>query len=85
MKTNKKQLEEEAELNPKYRDFLQKIYMERDDALVNELNYNPYTQGNKIFIAKVHGIVEQQEPKQIEVHHDIRNYNNLPMFGSEKS
>lgn len=74
------QLENMEELSPKYRAFRQKINNERDNALVNEISYNPYNSTNKIFLAKCHGIIEKTEPKQIEVHHDIRNYGNLPMF-----
>jgi hypothetical protein len=29
----------------------------------------------------VYGVVEKTEPKTIEVNHNIRTYNNLPMFG----
>lgn len=76
----KYQLKDRQELSPKYREFLKKIEIDSNTALIGELSYNPYNQTNKIFLAKVHGIVEKTEPKQIEVHHDIRNYNNLPMF-----
>lgn len=76
----KYQLKDRQELSPKYREFLKKIEIDTNTALIGELSYNPYNQTNKIFLAKVHGIIEKTEPKQIEVHHDIRNYNNLPMF-----
>lgn len=76
----KYQLKDRQKLNPKYSDFLKKIEIDSNTALIGELSYNPYNQTNKIFLAKVHGIIEKTEPKQIEVHHDIRNYNNLPMF-----
>ena len=81
----KYQVEKMAELSPKYKDFLQKINIERDSALLNELQYNPYNQTNKIFIAKSHGIVEKTETKTIEVNHNIRNYDSLPMFASDFS
>ena len=79
----KYQLEDRAKVSPRHAELCKKIYVERDTALINELSYNPYNQTNKIFLAKVHGIVEKTEPKQIEVHHDIRNYNALPMFRGE--
>lgn len=82
--TYKKQYEQRAELNQKYSDFLQKITYERDQALLNELNYSPFNSTNKIFIAKVLGFVEKTEPKQIEIHHDIRNYDTLPMMDTKK-
>ena len=78
----KYQIEKKAVLSPKYKDFLQKINIERDSALLNELQYNPYNQTNKIFVAKSHGIVEKTEPKTIEVNHNIRNYDSLPMYKS---
>ena len=80
----KYQLEKRVELSPKYADFLQKISKDCDTALINELEYNPYNQTNKIFLAKVRGYIEKTEPKQIEVHHDIRDFNSLPMFKEEK-
>ncbi len=76
----KYQLKDRQKLSPKYSEFLKKIEIDSNTALIGELSYNPYNQTNKIFLAKVHGIIEKTEPKQIEVHHDIRNYNNLPMF-----
>lgn len=79
----KYQLEKMAELSPLYKDFIQKINIERDSALLNELQYNPYNQTNKIFIAKSHGIVEKTDTKTIEVNHNIRNYDSLPMFSSD--
>jgi hypothetical protein len=75
---------EKQGLSPKYTDFVKKINKECDTALINELEYNPYNQTNKIFLAKVRGFVEKTEPKQIEVHHDIRNYDSLPMLGDGK-
>ena len=81
--TYKDMFEKRAELSPEYRTFLEKIYKDSRDSLINDLNNNPYNQTNKIFLAKsVYGIVEKTEPKQIEVHHDIRQYDNLPMFGT---
>ena len=76
----KDQLKRQAELSPKYVDFLQKISSECETALLNELHYNPYNQTNKIFLAKVAGIVEKTEPKQIEVNHNIRNYDNINRY-----
>ena len=70
-------------LNQKYIEFLQKILKDCDTALIGELQYNPYNQTNKIFLAKVAGHVEKTETKQIEVHHDIRNYDTLPMIDSK--
>ena len=79
--TYREQYEKRKELNPKYSEFVQQIYNDSRDALVNELHNNPYTQTNKYFLAKsIYGIIEKTEPKQIEVHHDIRQYDNLPMF-----
>lgn len=78
----KYQLEKMAGLSPEYKEFLQKINIERDSALLNELQYNPYNQTNKIFIAKSHGIIEKTETKTIEVNHNIRNYDSLPMYKS---
>lgn len=75
------QLKSMEKSSPAYADFRKKIFIERDTALVNEISYNPYNQTNKIFLAKVHGIIEKTEPKQIEVTHTIRNYDTLPMFG----
>ncbi len=80
----KYQLEKMAELSPLYKDFVKKINIERDSALLNELQYNPYNQTNKIFIAKSHGIIEKTETKTIEVNHNIRNYDSLPMYKSNE-
>lgn len=77
------QLEKMQDVNPGYIDFVQKIKHERDNALLNELQYNPYTQGNKIFIAKTHGIIEKTAPKQIEVTHNLRNYDNINRYRLE--
>lgn len=77
------QLKKMEEVNPKYGDFRKKITIERDNALVSELSYNPYNQTNKIFLAKTHGIIEKTEAKQIEVHHDVRVYDSLPMFSAD--
>jgi hypothetical protein len=74
------QLKKQAELNPKYNDFIQKINIDRDNALMNELAFNPYNQTNKIFIAKSHGIVEKTEPKQIDVNYNVRNYDNISNY-----
>lgn len=76
----KYQLENMAVLSPEYKAFCKKINIERDSALLNELQYNPYNQTNKIFVAKSHGIIEKTEPKTIEVNHNIRNYDSLPMY-----
>ena len=76
----KYQLEDLQKVNSKYTDFLKKISIERDSALLNELQYNPYNQTNKMFIAKVHGIVEQTAPKQIEVTHSIQNFDNIAAY-----
>lgn len=81
----KYQLEDRQKLSPKYMEFLKKINIESENALVSELAYNPYNQTNKIFLAKVHGIVEKTEPKTIEVNHNIRNYDSLPMFRNDFS
>lgn len=83
-KTYDYQYRKMEEVNPAYIEFTQKINNARDNALLNELQYNPYTQTNKMFVAKVHGIIEKTEPKQIEVHHDIRDFSSLPMFKEEK-
>ena len=75
------QLKNRVELNSKYADLLQKIRDDNITGLKNELAFDPFTQTNKIFLAKVAGIVEQTEPKQIEVNHNIRNINDIPTFG----
>lgn len=77
------QLKKMEDVNPEYAAFRQKIKQDRDNALINELQYNPYTQGNKIFIAKTHGIIEKQQPKQIEVTHNLRNYDNINRYRLE--
>ena len=76
----KYQLEDRAKLSPKHADFVKKINIERDNALINELQYTPFTQTNKMFIAKVHGIIEQTAPKQIEVTHNIQNFDNISSY-----
>ena len=72
-----------AELNPKYREFREKIFYERDCALVDELQHNPFNQTNKIFIAKCHGIIEKTEQKTIEVVHTAKRLDDIPIFGIE--
>ena len=79
------QLKNKCDLSPKYAEFTKKINNERDGALINELQYSPYNSTNKMFIAKVHGIIEKTEPKTLEVIHSIRNYDSLPMFGRSDS
>lgn len=76
----KDQLKSRAGLSPKYADFCKKINKDVDGALINELQYNPYNQTNKMFIAKVHGIIEKTEPKQVEVTHTIQNYDNISRY-----
>ena len=76
----KYQLEKMEEVNPKYAEFRQKRENELENTLINELAYNPLTQTNKIFLAKVHGIVEKTEPKKIEVEHKIENLGNLSAY-----
>ena len=72
--------------SPKHKAFLEKIYKDSEKALLSELQANPYNQTNKIFLAKaLYGYVEKTEPKQIEVHHDIKNYGSLPMFGESET
>ena len=81
----KPQLKKKVGVNPLYASFIEKINSEADGALINEIATCPYNSTNKIFLAKVHGIVEKTEPKQIEVFHSIRNYDTLPMFSNEKT
>lgn len=74
-----------AELNPKYTDFLQKISIEANNALISELHNNPYNQTNKIFLAKVNGFVEQTAPKTVEVNHHIKQYDDIAGYRLEDS
>ena len=70
--------------SPKYADFVKIINIDTKSAMIGELSYNPYNQTNKIFLAKAqHGMVENTSPKVIEVNHNIRNYENLPMFNTD--
>ncbi len=77
---NDYQLNKRKDLSPKYVEFLKKINTDYNDGLIMELAYNPYNQTNKIFLAKVQGFIEKTEPKTIEVNHNIRNYDSLPMY-----
>lgn len=79
-KVYKYQLENMGKVNPKYIEFVKKINKDCDSSLINELAYNPYNQTNKIFIAKVHGIIEKTETKTIEVNHNIKNYDNIAAY-----
>ena len=80
----KYQLESRQNLSPKYADFVKKIATDTKSAMIGELSYNPYNQTNKIFLAKAqHGMIENTSPKVIEVNHNIRNYENLPMFNTD--
>lgn len=82
----KYQIENNKDLSPKYRAFSNKIYNDCKDDLQTELYYSPINSVNKIYLNKaVYGVIEKTEPKQIEVHHDIRNYDNLPMFGDKNN
>lgn len=74
------QLKQCAEVNPRYSELLRKINDERDGELLNEIAYNPYTQVNKMFIAKTHGIVEQQQPRQVEVVHNIQHFDSISRY-----
>lgn len=77
----KKSLESRTELSPKYNDFLQKIYNDCKDDLQAEIYYSPLNSVNKIYLNKsVYGVIEKTEQKTIEVNHNIRNYNNLPIL-----
>ncbi len=77
----KKLLENRTELSPKYNDFLQKIYNDCKDDLQAEIYYSPLNSVNKIYLNKsVYGVIEKTEQKTIEVNHNIRNYNNLPIL-----
>lgn len=77
----KKLLENRTELSPEYNDFLQKIYNDCKDDLQTEIYYSPLNSVNKIYLNKaVYGVVEKTEQKTIEVNHNIRNYNNLPIL-----
>lgn len=77
------QLVKMAEVSPKYKDFRQRILYERDCALVDELQHNPFNQTNKIFIAKCHGIIEKTENRTVEVMHSIKKIDDIPIFGIE--
>lgn len=77
------QLVKLGELNPKYAEFREKIFIERDNALVDELQHNPYNQTNKIFIAKCHGIIEKTEQRTIEVVHTAKKLDDIPIFTIE--
>ena len=79
-KIYKYQLENMQKVNPKYIELCKKINKDCDTSLINELQYNPYNQTNKMFIAKVHGIIEKTEPKTIEVNHNIKNYDNISNY-----
>lgn len=70
-------------VNSAYVDFLKRIKEDTCNALESELAYNPYNSTNKIFVAKVNGIIEKTEHRVIEVNHNIRNYENLPMFNTD--
>lgn len=74
------QIKDRQKLNPKYIDVVKKINNDRDNALLNEIAFNPYNQTNKIFLAKCHGIIEKTEPKTIEVNHNIKNYDNISNY-----
>lgn len=74
------QLKKGIGLSPKYNELLQKINIERDAALLNELNYNPYAQPNKMFVAKTHGIIEQQQPRQVEVVHSVQHFDSISRY-----
>lgn len=79
----KYKLEKMQDLRPGYADFLKRIYQESKSALIDELQHNPYSQTNKIFIAKsYYGLQEDKPVQHIEIHHDIRNIDNLPMFSN---
>lgn len=69
--------------SPKYIEFLKKISNDADSALISELSTSPYNSTNKIFLAKVHGIIEKTEPKQIEITHNIGSYNNISRYRLE--
>ena len=81
----KYQLRDREKLNTKYSEFLKKITNDCDSALINEIQYNPFNQTNKIFIAKVHGIIEKTEPKTIEVNHNISNFRNISKYRIEEN
>lgn len=76
----KESLKKRAGVSPKYADFCKKINKDVDGALINELQYNPYNQTNKMFIAKVHGIIEKTEPKQLEITHNIQTFDNIARY-----
>ena len=83
---DKRLLQNREKLSPAYTDFLQKIYNDCKNALQNEIYISPYNSVNKIYMNKaVYGVVEKTEPKTIEVNHNIRTYNNLPMFGDNEN
>ena len=77
-------MKNKEELSPKYKAFNEKIDIERDSDLLNELQYNPYNQTNKIFVAKVHGFVEKTEPKKIEVVHNVPQFNSIERYKLEE-
>lgn len=81
----KYQLENRKSLSSLYIDFLKKVNMESDGALINELAMSPYNSTNKIFLAKVHGIIEKTEPKQIEITHNIQSFSNISKYRLENS
>lgn len=74
------QIKKYVGLSPKYADFMQKIINDKNNQLINEIAYNPYNQTNKIFLAKVNGIIEKTETKTIEVNHNIKNYDNIAAY-----
>lgn len=76
----KYQLEDRQRLNPKYIELLKKIKIDSENALISEIATNPYNQTNKIFLAKVHGIIEKTEPKTIEVNHHIEDFGSISAY-----
>ena len=78
------QLVKRGEVNPKYVELRKKIFIERDEALMDELQHNPYSQPNKIFVAKTHGILEQTQSKTIEVIHTTPKLDEIPIFGIDQ-
>lgn len=81
---SKEMLKRRSGVNSKYLETIKKISNEADSALITELAMSPYNSTNKIFLAKVHGIIEKTEPKQVEVVHRLQGLDDIPIFGIEQ-
>ena len=72
----------DKKLTPEWMALARKMRNDCESGLVNQVAYNNNTQINKLFLLKsVYGYKEADTQKTIEVNHNIKKIDDIPLFG----